>query len=546
MRFFYVFLIVFLCSGFSEVRSQFADEQPLSPTFYKQRRAALRKLMPARSVAVFFAAPVRNRSNDVNYIYHPQRDFFYLTGFDEPHTLLLIFKELQTDPKTGRRFDEVLFTRSRNPREELYEGTRTSPKAAMQQLGITQAYSATEFSQLQIDFGSLDEILHLPLPNDLRNGKDTSDLYDLVLQFKQKVQYPIDYSADLRALYQKVSQKSFLNRSDAAVQLAKLLEQRPELRQDPSWQRLASATTPEQRIQASHTLHPTYKKIDPISLQQKMTTLRQIKTEEEVALLRRAVNISCVAQNEVMRSVHPNMSEQEVQGIHEFIYKKYGILHEGYSSIVGAGHNGCILHYTKNNKGRIGKNQLILMDLGAEYHGYTADVTRTIPSSGRFTAEQRALYELVLKAQQKTLRICKPGTHFSQINSVALAAVAEGLEQLGLITSAEQARHYLPHGVTHHIGLDVHDPGDYQGLAKNMVITIEPGIYVPEGSPCDKKWWGIAIRIEDNILITETGYELLSAHSPRTVEEIEKLMAGPKSIFYDYRLPSPDLLQKSK
>ena len=520
------------------VCAQFSGEQPLLPSFYKQRREALRRLMPPRSVAVFFAAPIRTRSNDVRYAYHPERNFFYLTGFSAPHTLLLIFKEPQVDPSTARRFSEVLFTRTRHPRQELYEGPRLSPEEAMSQLGIQQAYLASDFARTQIDFAGLEKIMFLPLPTDLRDTQDMSDLYDLILQFKKKVQYPIDYTADRHALYEEVAQKSFLTHPSAASRIEELLESCPELREDAIWQRLSTASTPEQRLEVSSLLNPVYKKLDPSSLSQHMTTLREIKTPEEIALLRRAIDISCTAQNEVMRSIHPQMSEQEVRGIHEFIYRKYGASQEGYPSIVGAGNNGCVLHYIQNNKKKIGEHQLVLMDLGAEYHGYTADVTRTIPASGRFTKEQRAIYEIVLSTQEEVFRICKPGTSFSQINSTALQAIARGLKGLGVIDTLSAARRYLPHGVTHHIGLDVHDLGHYQQLEENMVITIEPGIYIPEGSPCDKKWWGTAIRIEDDILITSTAYEILSARSPRRAEEIEQLMAAPKSIFYDYNLPS--------
>lgn len=529
----------------SLLQAQFVEERPLSNDFYKARREALRALLPPRAVAVFFAAPVRNRSNSVDYVYHPQRDFFYLTGFSAPHTLLLVFKEPQTNPKTDRHFDEVLFTRTRDARKELYDGTRLSPEAAMQELGIAEAYSAGNFAELALDFDALDKVFFLPLPEDVRNTKDTADLYDLILQFKQKVRYPVDYNADVHALYQQVSQKEFLLRPDAAEEIDRLLEKQPQLRADPLWQRLVAAATPEQRLQASASLGPSYRRLDANTLPQHMTTLREIKTQEEIRLLRRAIRISCIAQNEVMRSIHPNMSEREVQGIHEFIYRKYGVAHEGYPSIVGSGHNGCVLHYIQNAKGRLGENQLILMDLGAEYHGYTADVTRTIPVGGRFTQEQRQIYDIVLAAQEKTLSICRPGATFSQINKVARGAVAQGLQRLGLLSKEEEVRHYLPHGVTHHIGLDVHDRGHYDSLAQNMVITIEPGIYVPENSPCDEKWWGIAIRIEDDILITEAGYELLSADSPRRAEDIEALMREPKTLFYDYQLPPLDSLERT-
>jgi Xaa-Pro aminopeptidase len=197
-----------------------------------------------------------------------------------------------------------------------------------------------------------------------------------------------------------------------------------------------------------------------------------------------------------------------------------------------------VLHYIENNRMRVG-NDLVLMDLGAEYHGYTADVTRTIPANGKFSPEQKAIYDLVLKAQEEAFKICKPGRKIGETTEVCEKVANEGLYRLGIIASPDAEHNYFPHGVSHHIGLDVHDRGNYDTFQPNMILTVEPGIYIPMGSPCDKKWWGIGVRIEDDILITENGYELLSGKAPRTAEEIEKVMAEP-SIFSNYQLPSVD------
>ena len=221
--------------------------------------------------------------------------------------------------------------------------------------------------------------------------------------------------------------------------------------------------------------------------------------------------------------MHPGMSETEIQGVHEFVYKKYGVEYEGYPSIVGAGANGCVLHYTENNKTKV-DNDLVLMDLGAEYHGYTADVTRTIPANGTFTKEQRAIYDIVYKAQEAGIAACKVGAAFWESNAACQAEINKGLLELGIIKSLNEKHNYLPHGVSHYIGLDVHDTGTYGPLKANSVITVEPGIYIPEGSPCDEKWWTIAVRIEDDILITKNGPVNLSADAPRKADEIEALM----------------------
>ena len=270
-----------------------------------------------------------------------------------------------------------------------------------------------------------------------------------------------------------------------------------------------------------------------------MASLREIKTEEELVLLKKAVEISAIGQIEMMKAMHPNMSELEAQGVHEFVYKKYGAEYEGYPSIVGAGANGCILHYIENTKAQIGDNKLILMDLGAEYHGYTADVTRTIPANGKFTQEQKLIYDLVYEAQEAGIAVSKIGHNFGGPSAITRTIINKGLAKLGIIESANTRHNYYPHGATHHIGLDVHDASNNGDFEENMVITVEPGIYIPEGSTCDEKWWGIAVRIEDDILITKDGPINLSARAPRKSEEIEEIMKL-NSVLDDFNLPVLD------
>jgi len=267
-----------------------------------------------------------------------------------------------------------------------------------------------------------------------------------------------------------------------------------------------------------------------------MKDLRGVKTAEELDLLRKAVDISAIGQVEVMKAMKPGMSEREIQGIHEFVFKKYQAEYEGYPSIVGAGHNGCILHYIDNYKPEISNDELILMDLGAEYHGYTADVTRTIPVSGKFSEEQKQIYDLVYEAQEAAIQACKAGVSFSYIERLARNIINEGLAELGVTSNSSERHMYYPHGLSHHIGLDVHDKGNYNTLEENMVITVEPGIYIPENSKCDPKWWGIAVRIEDDVLITAEGFELLSELAPRTSEEVEEMMNQPSALD-DFLLP---------
>jgi len=265
-------------------------------------------------------------------------------------------------------------------------------------------------------------------------------------------------------------------------------------------------------------------------------SLREIKTPEELVLMRKTVKLSCIAHNEVMKAVGPDMSENEADGIHAYVHKHYGSEGEGYPPIVGAGANGCILHYGENNATKI-DNQLLLMDVGSEYHGYAADVTRTVPANGKFTEEQKAIYQLVYEAQEEVFKICKPGTPFQDLNKKSKEVIAAGLIKLGIITDPKDVRIYYPHGCSHFLGLDVHDKGNYLSkLKENMIFTVEPGIYIPANSKCDKKWWNIGVRIEDDILITNDSYENISVESPRKWQDVEAL-AKQKSTFNDMKFP---------
>jgi Xaa-Pro aminopeptidase len=217
------------------------------------------------------------------------------------------------------------------------------------------------------------------------------------------------------------------------------------------------------------------------------------------------------------------MTEYQAQALVEFVFMKNGARGPGFPSIVGAGENSCILHYITNRK-PLESHDLMVVDIGAEYHGYTADVTRTMPVNGKYSPEQRKIYELVQKAQQAGVEVCKPGVGFREPHKVATEIISKGLVDLGIIKEAQEVRKYFMHGTSHYLGLDVHDPGTYELLEENMVITVEPGIYIAENSDCDPKWWNIGVRIEDDILITATGYENLSTCVPRNISEIEKLM----------------------
>jgi Xaa-Pro aminopeptidase len=359
------------------------------------------------------------------------------------------------------------------------------------------------------------------------------DLYDLIAQFKQKVNYPADYNPEAHKLYELIKQSKADESVNAAQTIRSYQQMNEQLKADKILSDYAEAQDAKTREEVAKKVPQIA--INGYTLDGVMNTLREVKTPEELKLLRKAIDISAVGQIEVMKAMHPGMSEKELQGIHEFVYKKYGAEFEGYPSIVGAGNNGCVLHYVENNKTKVG-NDLVLMDLGAEYHGYTADVTRTIPASGKFTKEQKAIYELVYQAQEAAFKLCLTDSSVQAPGRVARQVINKGLKQLGIIADENERHLYFPHGTSHHLGLDVHDRSNHGNLKPGMVITVEPGIYIPEGSKCDKKWWGIAVRIEDDILITEKGYENLSKMAPRKAEEIEALMAK-SSVFNKLELP---------
>ena len=231
----------------------------------------------------------------------------------------------------------------------------------------------------------------------------------------------------------------------------------------------------------------------------------------------------------MMKDAEPGMTEYQVQALGEYEFKKYGAESLGYSSICGSHENSVILHYTSNRR-TMNDSDLILLDMGAEYHGYTADVTRTIPIGNKFTTQQRIIYELVLKAQNAGIKACMVGNPFNAAHKAAVEVISEGLVKLGIIKETSSYKKYFMHGTSHYLGLDVHDAGTNGPLKSGVVITVEPGIYIEENSDCDPKWWNIGVRIEDDILITDKGPENLSESAPRSVEEIEKLRAQKRDM----------------
>ena len=457
-------LLILLSINYSYTQEYFDD---LGPEFHKKKRQEFRSLMPANSVAFIFTSPIMKRSNDTDYMYHQDPNFYYLTGWREPHGVLVIFKDDQFD--SDGSYNEIMYVRERNEYREMWDGRRLGIKGA-NKMSFDRVKLRSEFIENTIPIENFTNILNTNIRDDVRDFKD--DKYDLF---------------DIQNKFQEIVSKK-----------------------------------------ESDMLGDLNKQFFSSSINQIMSKLRQTKDPQEIELLTKAIRISALAQIEVMRAIHNDMTEREVQGIHEFIYRKYGAAHEGYNSIVGAGGNACVLHYVTNEDMDI-KDKLILMDVGAEYRGYTADVTRTIPVNGKFNNEQKIIYDLVYKSQEEAIKEAIIGNSFNDIYLKSYDIIAKGLIDLGIINDYREARKYYPHGVSHHIGLDVHDPGS-RDLMENMVITVEPGIYIPENSNTDPKWWNIGVRIEDDILITNSGPINLSIDAPRRSDEIEVIMAQDSPI----------------
>ena len=504
----------------------------LSKEFHKERRQALRAKMPKNSVAVLFSNPVRNRSNDVDYIFHQDPDFYYLTGLKEPHSVLVVFSENQTNSK-GDTFNDILFVQPKDPRAEMWNGIRLGKEVAKTQLGFDYTANTSEFIDEMINFNTFDTITFHNFKDDYRDGRSKIDLFDLAESFKTQINFkPKTTSVIVDQVYGVIKATPIENSANVAQNIGSYSTQFPELKKDEFINKYMLAKTNDIREEAKNqilNIKAETSKYNTKILGGFMAELREIKTAEEMKLLTKAVQISAIGQIEIMKAMHQGMSEGEIQGVHEYVYKKYGSEYEGYPSIVGAGNNGCVLHYIDNTKTKV-TNELVLMDLGAEYHGYTADVTRTIPANGKFSKEQLAIYNIVYNSQEAGIAACTIGAPFFKSNQEAQKVINQGLFDLGIIKSIDQKHNYLPHGTSHYIGLDVHDPGTYGPLRENSVITVEPGIYIPEGSPCDKKWWTIAVRIEDDILITKNGPINLSGSAPRKASEIEALMAQPSPL----------------
>jgi len=435
--------------------------KPISKKEFDRRRKRLLEQMTPGSVAIIPGATEQRRNKDIDFPFRQDSDFLYLTGFHEPESLLVLLP--------GRAQGEsVLFCRERDETAEQWHGERLGPERASQMLGVDDAFPINDIEDI--------------LPNMLEGR---ARIYITLGE------YP-SFDAKL-------------------IEWVKTIQQRE----------LHGAKPPGEFVALKHLLHE----------------MRLVKSAAELRVMRKAAAITVQAHERAMRECHPGMMESQLEAelVHEFM--RSGARSPAYPSIVGGGNNACVLHYT-DNAASLKDGDLVLIDAGCEYQYYAADVTRTFPVGGKFSKEQAAIYALVLAAQEAAIDVCRPGTGFDKPDRVAMRVMVQGLIDLKLLKgsldktlTSKAAKAICPHKTSHWLGIDVHDVGDYRieetwrTLEPGMVLTIEPGIYLSElNKNIPAKWRGIGVRIEDDIVITKSAPEVLTAGAAKSIADIEQLV----------------------
>ena len=429
---------------------------------FARRRRQLMRMADEDAILILPAAPERIRSKDTTFPYRQDSDFWYLSGFPEPEAVLVLVP--------GRKHGEqLLFCRERDADKEAWDGPRAGPEGAVSRYGMDDAYPIAD----------LDEIL----PG--------------LLEGRSRVYYHFgrDKDFDLTLI-------GWVNRVRARSR--------------------QGVEPPHEFLELGHLLHE----------------LRLFKSRDEIRLMQRAADVAAAAQVAAKKATRPGLREFEVESALQYTYRAHDCV-PAYEPIVGAGANGCVLHYRANNA-PMADGDLLLVDAGAEYANNASDSTRTWPVNGRYAPEQRALYQLVLDAQAAAMAQARPGKTWISGHEAAVGVLAEGLLALGLlkgklkdvIAQGDYRRFYM-HKTGHWLGLDVHDvgeykvAGDYRELEPGMAFTIEPGLYIPPGSKgVPAKYQGIGIRIEDDVVITKDGCQVLTGGVPREIDAVEAVMAS--------------------
>lgn len=433
---------------------------------YQQRRQALISHMVPGSAALFFAAPEVKRSNDSEYHYRQNSNFWYFTGFNEPQALLVLIKSNETYSHS------VLFNRARDLMAEMWFGRRLGQDAAPMKQGIDRALPWDDIGgQLHQLLNGLDVVYHA-------QGENT-EADTLVFSAIEK------------------------------------------LRRDLRNNLIAPNTVTDWRPWVHE--------------------MRLFKKEEEINILRCAGKISALAHARAMQACRPGMFEYQLEGEIHYEFNRHGARFPSYNTIVASGDNACILHYTENEI-EMRDGDLVLIDAGCEFHGYASDISRTFPVNGKFSEPQRALYAIVLASLYKALSMFRPGISIHEVNNEVVHIMIMGLVDLGILKGeintlfSEQAhRPFFMHGLSHWMGLDVHDVGHYGNLNRDrileagMVLTVEPGLYIASNANVQTKYRSIGIRIEDAIVITATGNENLTDSVVKDIEAIETFMSSTHS-----------------
>ena len=435
----------------------------MSQKEFSRRRKQLLKMLEPGDIAILPAANMKIRNRDVEYRYRPDSDFYYLTGFPEPEAVAVFIP--------GRKHGEyVLFCREHDAVQETWVGPRAG------QDGACDDYAADDSFPIN----------------------DIDDILPGLMENTERVFYTMGNNSKFDARVIK-----WVNR----------------LRDRAS----SGVHAPGEFIGLEHVVHE----------------MRLFKSATEIRAMRKAAQISVAAHERAMRACKPGMNEYELEAELLYEFMRQGSPSTAYSSIVGGGNNACTLHYI-DNCAPLNDGDLVLIDAGAEYDYYAADITRTFPVNGTYSKAQKALYEVVLAAQTAAIEQLKPDNHWNAPHEAAVRAMTEGLVDLGLLKGRvptliknEAYKRFYMHRTGHWLGMDVHDVGDYKlgdewrVLEKGMVMTVEPGLYIPLGSKgVAKKWQGIGIRIEDDVLVTKDGHDVLTGGLASSVDEVEALMAG--------------------
>ncbi len=434
------------------------------------RRARLAARMQPGAVAVLPTAPEAIRNGDSEYPYRHDSYFYYLTGFAEPESVLVL---VAADGERPAR--AILFCREKHPEREIWDGFRHGPQAARAAFGVDEAFAI--------------DAIDTELPRIL---------------------------ADAPALYYALAANAAL---DARVK---------------GWMDAVRALA-----RSGTTAPATFHNLLPL-----LDEMRLVKDAGEQATMARAGLISARAHERAMRAAHPGVFEYALEAELLYEFRRNGAQFPAYTSIVAAGANACVLHYTANDR-QVRDGELVLIDAGCELDGYAADITRTFPVNGRFGPAQRTLYELVLAAQQAAFAAIAPGRPYAGFHEAALRVLVQGMLDLGLVDKgtygnvddAIAARAHVPfymHGTGHWLGMDVHDVGAYRDTAQpgkpsrllqpGMALTVEPGIYVRPAEGVPEAFWNIGIRIEDDVVVTDGGLRILTGDAPKEVAEIEAVV----------------------